>query len=97
MLISIVQAQYRGDHRVWLQFNNGDEGVADLADLVARVPAASPLRDTRVFASFRLDDWPTLTWPCGFDVAPEDLYWRATGKRLAWLTDPSELPTAPAI
>lgn len=97
MLIQVMEAAYRGDHRVWLRFNTGDEGVADLADLVAKVPTAAPLQDPHVFADFRLDDWPTLSWPCGFDLAPEDLFVRATGRRPSWLKDDASEPLAPAV
>ena len=34
------------------------------------------------FAAFYLDAWLNLAWGCGFDVAPESLYFRATGKSL---------------
>ena len=53
--------------------------------MVARYPAAAPLKDPAVFSAFRLDDWPTLVWSCGFDVSPETLYERATGKVPAYL------------
>jgi len=36
------------------------------------------------FAKFTLDEWPTLVWSCGFDLAPEMLYERVTGKQLTW-------------
>jgi len=41
-----------------------------------------------VFKRFTLDEWPTLVWPNGFDLSPEMLYERATGKRLSWLHEP---------
>jgi hypothetical protein len=34
---------------------------------------------------FKLDEWSTITWNCGFDVSPETLYERATGKQIHWL------------
>jgi hypothetical protein len=38
------------------------------------------LLDPERFRNFYLDEWPTLAWSCGFDVAPETLYELATGK-----------------
>jgi len=70
---------------VGLRFNTDEEGVADLADVLERFPAAKPIKDKAVFANFFLDDWPTLAWPCGFDFSPEALYERATGKHVQWL------------
>ena len=37
------------------------------------------------FKSFQLDEWSTVVWSCGFDVSPETLYERATGKRMEWV------------
>ena len=80
MIVSVIDARYVDDYRIWLRFNTGEEGVADLADLIDRYPAAGPLRDRVAFAGFHLDEWPTLVWPCGFDISPEALYERAIGK-----------------
>lgn len=83
-MVRIQAASYLGGYRIRLRFDNGEEGVADLADVVDRYAAAQPLRDPAEFARFTLDEWPTLVWPCGFDLAPEMLYERATGKRQGW-------------
>jgi hypothetical protein len=47
-----------------------------------KYPIAEPLQDPEAFSHFYLDSWPTLAWDCGFDVDPESLYFRATGKSL---------------
>jgi hypothetical protein len=83
--ISISEAKYLEGYRISLRFNNGESGVVDLQDLVFRIPFAAPLRDLKKFADFHLDSWPTLTWDCGFDVDPESLYERATGKTCGML------------
>ncbi len=80
----ITEARPAGDYRVALVFDTGERGVADLRETVFRYIAAAPLRDPAEFAKFQLDDWPTLTWPCGFDVAPERLYELAIGKAPSW-------------
>jgi len=87
MIIKVAEARYLEGFRIWLRFNTGEEGIVDLADVIARYPAAKPLRDPAVFSDFYLDDWPTLAWPCGFDFSPESLYTRATGKSLPWLQE----------
>ncbi len=53
-------------------------------DLLHKYKAAEPLLDKNEFKKFYLDEWPTLAWPCGFDLAPESLYERVTGKRADW-------------
>ncbi|MFY9260265.1 MAG: DUF2442 domain-containing protein [Gallionella sp.] len=83
-MICLQQAKYHGNYRVWLEFSDGKAGVVDLADIPSRYLAALPLQDEKVFASFQLDEWPTLAWPSGFDLSPEFLYERLTGKIPAW-------------
>jgi hypothetical protein len=78
--IAISEARYLHDFRVRIRFNNNESADADLKDIVFKFPAAKPLRDPVEFAKFRLDEWPTLIWNCGFDLDPEYLYELATGK-----------------
>ncbi|MBF0147384.1 MAG: DUF2442 domain-containing protein [Magnetococcales bacterium] len=63
-------------------------GVADLAKLVHSTPNAAPLRNLEEFRRVFLDEWPTLAWPCGFDLAPEYAYRLVTGKTLVWQSPP---------
>ena len=71
MLIQVIEAKYRGDHRVWLKFNDGVEGEVNLSsELWGEM--FQPLKDPAYFASFRLDQ--TLSWPNGADFAPEFLH-----------------------
>lgn len=70
----LADARYLDGYRVWLAFDDGREGVADLAaDLWGEV--FEPLRDQKVFARLRADPvLGTLVWPNGADLAPEYLY-----------------------
>ena len=85
MIITVKKAKYLGDYRLHLVFNTGESGDVDLRDLIFKYEAAETLRDIENFQAFTLDEWATLTWHCGFDVSPETLYERATGKQIAWL------------
>ena len=73
------------DYRIKLKFNPGEEGVVDLSDMIKKYVLAQSLKNINEFKKFFLDEWPILAWSCGFDISPETLYERATGKRLAWL------------
>ncbi|WAR44521.1 DUF2442 domain-containing protein [Methylomonas rapida] len=84
MIISVKAAKYLEAYRLNLVFDTGESGDVDLKDIVFKYDAASPLRDTNNFKLFRLDDWATVVWDCGFDVSPETLYERATSKRVDW-------------
>lgn len=78
-MITVKSARYLSGYKLWVEFNTNEAGEVDLSDMVERYPAAASLRDTVAFSAFFLDAWPTVVWPCGFDVSPETLYERATG------------------
>jgi len=83
-MISVRSARHVKDHLVSIEFSDGASGVIDLRDVVNQYEAAAELRDPAKFAQFHLDEWPTLAWPCGFDLAPEYLYELLTGSAPAW-------------
>jgi len=85
MIVNVQEARYLNDYRIWLKFNTGESGEVDLHDMIFKYKVTAPLRDAAQFAQFKLDAWPTLAWDCGFDVSPETLYERATGKVIEWL------------
>ena len=79
--VYVTEAKYIKDFTVYLKFNTGESGHTDLKDLIHHYPQAGSLRDPRQFQKFFLDSWPTLAWECGFDISPESLYFRVTGKK----------------
>ena len=83
-MISVKSARLVKDHLVSIEFSDGASGVIDLRDVVNQYAAARELLDPAKFAQFYLDEWPTLAWPCGFDLAPEYLYELLTGSAPAW-------------
>lgn len=85
MIVTIQTANYLDNYRLHLSFNTGESGIVDLQDLIFKYKAAAPLRDMTNFKDFKLDEWSTVTWNCGFDVSPETLYERVTGKQINWL------------
>jgi hypothetical protein len=70
-ILRILKVRHLGEHRLYLEFNNGEAGEVDLSsDLDG--PIFKPLQDTHVFASVRLEGG-TVAWPNGADLAPEYL------------------------
>lgn len=69
--VRVLEARHRGGYRVWLRFDDGLEGEADLEDAL-RGPVFEPLKDVRRYAEFEVD--LTLTWPNAADIAPESLH-----------------------
>jgi hypothetical protein len=73
MLVQVLEAHTRGEHRVWIRFDDGVTGEVDLSgELEGEV--FEPLRDPEYFARFIVDE--TLMWPNGADFAPEFLHER---------------------
>jgi hypothetical protein len=78
--IYLLEARYIKDFKIFLKFNTGEAGEVDLKKTIFKYKIAESLRDPEAFSKFHLDSWPTLAWECGFDIAPESLYFMATGK-----------------
>ena len=71
MLTKIVHLEKLGDFRLRLRFSDGNEGMHDFAASVQEPgPMMEPLRDPAYFARVFLE-FGALTWPNGFDIAPE--------------------------
>ena len=80
MLMDIIGARALGDYRLHLRFEDGVEGVVDLAPHLSFQGVFEPLRDPAYFAQVRVDaDLGTVAWPNGADLDPDVLYGRITG------------------
>lgn len=69
-----------------LRFADGREGVVDLPALTMLDDVFAALRDPETFRSARVE-YGTVTWPGDVDLAPEPLYWAATGEAPAGLAE----------
>lgn len=73
-LIWINNAQYLGDYRILLTFNNGEQRVFDGSEYVNTHKSFAALKDTANFKNFELDGW-TISWRNNsLDIAPEYLF-----------------------
>jgi hypothetical protein len=79
MLKDIISATALGDYRLQLRFEDGVEGVVDLAKRVSFRGVFEPLRDTSYFAQVRVNpELGTVVWPNGADLNPDVLYEEVT-------------------
>ena len=69
---AVLRAEYRGDFKVYLVFQDSTEGTVDFEDWLEG-PIFKPLRDQALFRRFFIEAG-TLVWPNGADIAPETLY-----------------------
>lgn len=75
MFTEVTKAEYLGDYKVSVLFNNGVKKTVDFYSLlfVKDYPAFRPLKDIEVFKKFTVSD--TLEWENGeIDIAPETIY-----------------------
>lgn len=80
-LPTVTGAEYRGDHRIHLTFNDGLAKTVDFSEWL-HGPVFEPLKDLGYFQRFFLEGG-TVTWPNGADIAPETLYERAKSTEAA--------------
>jgi hypothetical protein len=74
-LPTVVRAEYRGQYRIHLVFNDGVQNTVDFEMWLAG-PVFEPLRNQDYFRRFFLEGG-TIAWPNGADIAPETLYEQA--------------------
>ena len=60
------------DTTLYLEFDDGRRGTYDMSDLIG-VGVFERLSDPAEFRAARSDGF-TVVWPCGLDIAPEELY-----------------------
>ena len=77
-MLHISDADYLGEHRLRVAFNDGREGVADLRSMIFDEPRTvfEPLKDLSAFRQFFIEHG-ALCWPGELDVAPEYIYYLA--------------------
>jgi hypothetical protein len=73
-MIRVVAVEPRANFQVWVRFEDGVTGVADLSDMVGSGVFAA-WDDPLHFASVSIDpETHTLVWPGGIDLCPDSLY-----------------------
>ncbi|HUE90356.1 MAG TPA: DUF2442 domain-containing protein [Vicinamibacterales bacterium] len=71
-LPNVIAAEYRGDHRIRLKFNDNSEKTVDFRGWL-NGPVFEPLRDVAYFRRFFIEGG-TVAWPNGAEIAPETLF-----------------------
>ena len=71
MLVDVVRVEVLDHRRLRLAFDDGVEGVVDIASLVSFEGILALLRDPEMFTQVRVDDeLGTIVWPNGADFDP---------------------------
>jgi len=91
MLKDITEVETLENYHLRLRYENGIEGVVDIAGLIRFTGVFAPLKDPAYFAQVRVNpDLGTICWPNEADIDPDVLYARITGEPIR-LTEPVEI------
>ena len=95
LLQDVIDVKPAGGYRLYLRFDDGVSGVADLEPILLPFDGVfEPLRDRSYFEQVRVNsDIGTICWPNDADIAPETLYALVTG-RIGWAMRVAELRNA---
>jgi hypothetical protein len=73
-MVKVVKLKPLDDHRLWVKFSDGAEGIRDYTEMIAEGGAmVEPLRDPAFFGKAFLS-MGVPTWPNGHDVDAIALY-----------------------
>lgn len=70
---SVIDVEYLGEYRLYLEFDDGLCGEVDLSDYINRIPSMQDLKDPKNFIQFGLSDG-TIGWFRNRDVSPRWLH-----------------------
>lgn len=83
MLKDIVSAYPLENSRLLLRFEDGVEGVVEVAAMITFDGVFAPLSDPAEFARATVNpELGTVVWPCGADLDPDVLYATLTGSAI---------------
>lgn len=74
-LLDVVRVDPQTDYKLFLEFENGERRVFDMAPLMDKKPFVQ-LKGSPLFIRARVD-YGTVMWPGDIDIAPETLYDRS--------------------
>ncbi len=75
MRYRILAAEARPNYRLWVRFEDGVEGEADLSDVAGRGVFRRWTENPKEFDQVAIDDVTGApTWPGDLEVAPDRLY-----------------------
>ncbi len=75
MLKDIVAVNPLENYQLHLKFEDDQEGVVDISQLIEFTGIFAPLQDSTYFAQVKLNpEWGTIYWENGADLDPDVLY-----------------------
>jgi hypothetical protein len=88
MLKDVTAVQPLDGYRVHIRFEDGVEGIVDLAEIISFTGVFAPLQDRAYFAQVYVNpDVGTICWPNEADIDPDVLYALVTGEPIPSLAE----------
>ena len=86
MLKDITKVKLVGDYKLQITFEDGTDGVIDIAALISFKGVFAPLANPNYFAKVAVNpEIGTICWPNDADLDPDVLYSMLTGEPLPML------------
>ena len=73
MIPSVIDVDYLGGHRLYLEFDDGKCGEVDLLPYIESIPPLHELKDCKRFTQFSLSHG-TIAWSYELDISPSWLH-----------------------
>ena len=72
MILHVVSAEYAGDYKIKVKFNDSTSGIADFKETIYtdHLDIIRELKDLKKFRDFTVEAF-TIVWGNGLDLAPE--------------------------
>ena len=76
----LIEVRPEADHRLWLRYDDGVEGIVDLSGEIRAGGVFAALEERAVFAAVELGKFGQVKWAIEIDMCPNALYLRLTRK-----------------
>ena len=74
-----IAVEPRDGFRIWLKYDDGEEGEVDLSD-IPRNGVFAAWNDREFFERVYIPEFRAVAWPGDLDLCPDSMYMRLTGK-----------------
>jgi hypothetical protein len=83
MLKDIIEVKPLNNYQLYLKFEDNQEGIINLEEIIKFVGIFQPLKDLDFFKTVKINpDWGTIYWENGADLDPDVLYSLMTNQSL---------------
>ena len=83
MLKDVISANYKGEYKIEVTFEDDATGVIDFSKYLSKGGVFEKFKDMEYFRNFKIhEELGVLTWGDEVDIAPETLYAEATNTSL---------------